>query len=193
MTHVFESSDFPQIGTELKGIVSATWAPGAPLVRGPHCEKKFCSLRHGGCPLWKRQILEIPDGKNVAAYLEGLSPTDRGEFMSRIETILHVATHCKETCNILAVEHGFEFGGYEVGPGRNSYVCSSDATFRSSLEPFAAAKGITVDKLFTPPVPALPKSKSDVEKLLGKGKVVAEVIKSLYAVVPGKPTLKDRR
>lgn len=190
MNHVFESADFIEIGERLKGIVSATRKEDAPLIRGDHCQKLFCPLRLSVCPLWKKSILEIPDGVNVGAYLESLSPDDRGLFYSKIKAIKAMAIHCEEVCKTLAVEHKMDFSGHEVGPGKSSYTCADTDRFTETLLPFAAAKGLDINDLTHDPVPRLPKSMSDVFKLLGRAKAVESVVRSLYVEEPGNPTLK---
>lgn len=190
---VFEDKDFQDLGEKIKAIVAATRLPDAPLIRGPHCEKKFCSLRHSACPHWKKSILEIPDRMDVVSYFSMLCPTDRGEFLDRIKVIEKVAKHCQETIQQLAVEHGIEISGYEVGPGRSSYTCADKQRFIDTLKPFADAKGVPVSDLLTKPIPEEPKSKSDVQKILGTSKAVVDAVKSLYIEMPGKSTLKKSK
>ena len=190
MNHVFESDEFKEIGERIKGIVSATRKEDAPLIRGQHCHKLFCPLQLTVCPLHKKSILEIPDGKNVAAYFESLSPEDRNEFYEKILVIKKIADHCEMKCKEMAIEHNIEIAGYEVGPGRSNYTCGDTEKFLDVLSPFAMSKGIKPDDLTHDPVPRLPKSKSDVHKILGQSKAVQEAVKSLYVETPGSPTLK---
>ncbi|MBN1980532.1 MAG: DUF2800 domain-containing protein [Chitinivibrionales bacterium] len=193
MQCVFEEGDFEAIGARIKNIVSETKKPDAPLHRGPHCEKKFCWLRGSVCPLWKSTILEIPPGKTIGAYFESLSPASRGELKDRLEVIKHVTKHCLDVIEQLGVEHELPVNGWYIGNGKSSYVCSNLDTFKERLRPFVEAKGLTVEDLLIPPIEEQAKSKSDVEKILGKVKVVAEIIKSLYTVVPGKKVLKKSK
>lgn len=190
---VFEDSEFEQIGQRIKSIVEATRLEGAPLVRGPHCMDKFCNLRKSVCPLWKSSLLEIPDGKSVANYFSMISPKQRGEFLDRIKTILHVARHCESIIEALAVEKQMAVDGYEIGPGRPTYTCTDLERFKKELTPFISAKGMEIDDLIVPPVPAMPRSKSDVEKILGKSKAVMDAVKALYVVKPGEPRLKKKK
>lgn len=194
MTHVFESDDFAVIGKEIRVIVEATEKEGAPLIRGDHCQKLFCPLRiNGVCPLWKKTILDIPNGKNVGAYLSMLSPEGCGEFYEKIKVIKAVADHCEKKCVELAVEHSMKFSGWEVGNGRPTYVCGDTDKFLATLTPFAAAKGVDPLQLTHDPVPRLPKSKSDVHKIIGQSNAAQEAVKGLYVEKPGKKTLKKVR
>lgn len=194
MSHVFTDEDFKVIGAQIKEIVSNAKAPGAPLIRGPHCENLFCSCRGSVCPLWKKSLLEIPDGKNVASYFEMLSPEDRANFLDRIKTIQYVADHCYSVVSQLCVDHGVEIGGrWYVGDGEPSYVCGDKGKYLNALTPFAEAKGLTGEDLLTTPKESMPKSKSEAHKLLGASKPVTDAIESLYTVIPGNKTLKRRR
>lgn len=190
---VFEDKEFEEVGAKIKAIVAATHAEDTPLIRGPHCVNKFCNLRKSICPLWKESLLEIPDGKSVANYFTMISPQRRGEFLDRIKTILQVAKHCESVAEELALRNNLNVEGYEIGPGRSSYICTDLDRFKNELSPFTSAKELPIDCLITPPVPAMPKAKSDVEKILGKSKEVMDIIKSLYLVKPGEPRLKKKR
>jgi hypothetical protein len=149
-------------------------------------------MRGSVCPKWKSSPLEIPDGVDAATYVINLpSPEARGEFYGLVLAAKHVIDTFEKTCKALALEHDVVFGGgYGVGPGRSSYVCGDIPRFVETLRPFAAAKGVDVADLLTKPVPSLPKSKSDVEKIIGKSAAAQEAVKSLYVEIPGEPTLK---
>jgi hypothetical protein len=191
MQCVYTPDDLQVAAESIMAIVAATRKEDAPLVRGEHCKKKWCSLRTSVCPKWKSSPLEIPEGVDAATYVERISPEARGNFYDMVLAAEHAIKSWKEMCITLAVEHGMEFGnGFGVGPGRSSYVCGDVARFVEVLKPFADAKGVDASALLTDPVPSLPKSKSDVEKIIGKSKAAQDAVKSLYVEVPGKPTLK---
>jgi hypothetical protein len=130
---------------------------------------------------------------DIPKHITLLDPAGRGELYSTVLAAKSIVANFEETCKTLAVEHGVEFSGYEVGPGKNSYACSNTEKFQSELLPFVEAKGLTIDAVMTKPIPSMPATKSEVEKILGKGKAVTEIIKSLYTVIPGKPTLKKSK
>jgi len=192
MTCVFTVEELAQHAERIKAVVAATRKEDAPLVRGEHCQRKFCGMRGSVCPKWKNSPLEIPDGVDAATYVINLpSPEARGEFYGLVLAAKHVIATFEATCKTLALEHDVVFGGgYGVGPGRSTYVCGDIPRFIETLRPFAAAKGVDVADLLKPPVPAEPKSKSDVEKIIGKSAAAQAAVKLLYVEIPGEPTLK---
>jgi hypothetical protein len=190
MQCVYTPEDLQEAGESIKAIVAATRKEDAPLVRGEHCKKKWCSM-YSVCPMYKSSPLDVPSGVDIPTYVSLLQPIDRGILYDTVLAAESLIKKFKETCIELAVEHGIEFGnGFGVGPGRSSYVCGDVPRFVETLRPFAAAKGVEVADLLTPPIPPTPKSKSDVEKIIGKSKAAQDAVKSLYVEVPGKPTLK---
>jgi hypothetical protein len=190
MQCVFDDEAFKKIEDTIGNIVHNCKKPDAPLVRGPHCEKKFCSLRHSTCPLWKGSLLEIPDGKNFGSYFLTLCPEDRGEMLNRIKAISHVSESCFGLAQEIAIKTGLQIAGWEVGPGKSKYICPDKEKFKTTMAPFVERKGVAVEQLMKPAQEEEPKSKSDVTKIVGNSKQIQEAIKSLYVEVLGDPILK---
>jgi len=190
MSHFFPDDQFEEIGEQVKGIVKRAKSDDAPLVRGPHCKNLFCSLRGSICPLWNKSLLEIPDKNSVTTYFEILSPAERKKFYDHIQTITHVAEHCKKTIEKLCVEGGLEIEGYVPADGKPSYICNDPEEIIKKLLPIAVEKGLSKEDLLIPATPPHPKTKSDYLKLLGNKKVIRDILDGIFEKVIGNKILK---
>lgn len=190
MSCLIKDDQFKDIGEQIKQIVLNTKKPDAPLIRGPHCEEYFCSLRDSACPLWNKSLLEIPDDQNIASYFKTLSPADRKKLYEHIKTITHVAKCCEETIKILCIDGGLEIEGYSIKDGRPDYICNDLETMINALMPYAKEKNLSENDLFNAAIPPTAKNKSDYLKMLGNKKHIRDILDTLFIKVVGRKILK---
>lgn len=197
MSCKFEDEHFEAIDNDIRLVVYNTRQENAPLIRGEHCQGKFCWLRNSVCPLYRQTMLEVPAGVDVGNYFTGLNSLERKEFYEKVVIGKTIFTKAEATIKLLAVENNVEIDGYEIGEGKKSYdwidVVTAFKALVTLLEKLQE-KGKCIDiKPSDFEIPATLLSVSNIKKLIGSSKMVQEALKELIIVTPGKPTLKKKR
>ncbi len=182
----FDEDDLKEIETRIKNIVTMCHDEEAILNRGSHCDKLFCELK-SVCPLWKNALLDIPQHKDITSFITNLTPEGRKELYDKLNNIINAATELKDTIKTLVIEKNIPIDGYVVAPGRSTYTCPDLEKFINTLSPIAEKKKVSISDLI---IPAKPKTKSDVKKILGTGKEIDILLKELYIETKGALTLK---
>jgi predicted CopG family antitoxin len=92
-----------------------------------------------------------------------------------------------KTIQALAINECLQIDGYEIGEGRKSYEWANEQeAFNKIMQLCIDMKKETVDIM----EPAHLKSKSDVEKIIGKSKAARDLIDELIVEIPGNKILK---
>jgi hypothetical protein len=185
-SHVFAEGDFDKIGADIAEIVNKTKPVDAPLIRGPHCSYLFCKCRNI-CPLWRNAVLEIPKGITVKTHLEAISPIERRGLYENMVTAQKWLENAVKTIQALAINDSLQIDGYEIGEGRKSYGwLNEQEAFNKIMQLCIDMKKEDAEIMEH----AHLKSKSDVEKIIGKSKAARDLIDELIVEIPGNKCLK---
>jgi hypothetical protein len=185
-THLFEDWEFGKIGGDIKAIVEKTRVLDAPLVRGPHCTRLFCKCQDV-CPLWRQAVLEIPQGITVKTHLEAISPADRRDLYENLTVASKWVENAIGLITALALSEGMAIEGYEARDGRKAYSWKDETEAERKLRDFCIEKSKDTELLVDP---AHLKSKSEIEKVIGKSESAKALIQELIEEIPGNKVLK---
>jgi hypothetical protein len=189
-SHVFEESEFEKIGADIKAIVGKCRQPDAPLIRGDHCTHLFCKCSDI-CPLWRQAVLEIPQGMPVKTHLKAISAQERAKLYENLQVAEKWVKNAISVIVAMALEHEIDLDGYEIGDGKKTYAWKDEQEAQMKIIDFLFnVKGMNGADVIEP---AHLKSKSEIEKLVGKSKEARAMLDELIVAIPGSQILKKTR
>jgi hypothetical protein len=175
----FEVTHLGGAAEKHRDIVAAAMDPNAPLVPGPK-QCRNCKAA-GTCP----ELAKLAPALPLARPVTHLTPAEMSPLLALLPQVKKWAAALEEAA-LAKAQAGETIPGYEIGPGRRSYVWADPATAAAQLQAIAAelgkdAKVITCTKTATP---------AQIREAWGKSSKVREALEKLITEKPGEPTLK---
>lgn len=195
LQYTFGFEEMQRVEVEIKGIIEATKDPEAPLCRGDHCV--FCCKLE--CPQWRDTFLAIPKHLAFYEHLNRLDPVERGSMLDKLKA----AKVWVENAIKALTKWGFDnrdgsdcgIDGFEICLGNSSHDWADPVKARKAIREIMIIKNtklrekgkplIDYRDLVDAPIPATPKSSSQVFKKLGRAKWVLEILEPMIVSTPG--------